>query len=163
MMTTTTSSVLTPQADGGLGGAGGLPILAKAPTGIRGLDEITGGGLPRGRPTLVCGPAGSGKTLFAMEFLVRGIIQFNEPGVFIAFEETHDDLVANVASLGFDLAALEADGLLVVDHVKVVAAELVEAGAWDLDGLFIRLGAAVAAGGASGVVIDTIETLFGAL
>ena len=139
-----------------------LPALAKAPTGIRGLDEVTGGGLPRGRPTLVCGSAGSGKTLLAMEFLVRGITEFNEPGVFVAFEETHDDLVANVASLGFDLAALERDNMLVVDHVSVVATEVVEAGDWDLDGLFIRLGAAIDAVGAKRVAIDTIETLFGA-
>jgi circadian clock protein KaiC len=139
----------------------GLAQLAKAPTGIRGLDEVTGGGLPRGRPTLVCGPAGSGKTLLAMEFLVRGITQFGEPGVFLAFEETRDDLVANVASLGFDLPAFEAAGTLVVDHVNVVAAELVEAGDWDLEGLFIRLGAAIDAVGARRVVIDTIETLFG--
>jgi len=141
----------------------GLAQLAKAPTGIRGLDEVTGGGLPRGRPTLVCGPAGSGKTLLAMEFLVRGITQFGEPGVFVAFEETRDDLVANVASLGFDLPAFEAAGSLVVDHVNVVAAELVEAGDWDLEGLFIRLGAAIDAVGARRVVIDTIETLFGVL
>jgi circadian clock protein KaiC len=161
-MATTASSVLMPRASQGLDAPDGLSVLAKAPTGIRGLDEVTGGGLPRGRPTLVCGPAGSGKTLLAMEFLVRGITQFDEPGVFIAFEETHDDLVANVASMGFDLATLEADGLLVVDHVNVVAAELVEAGDWDLDGLFIRLGAAIDAVGASRVVIDTIETLFGA-
>jgi circadian clock protein KaiC len=139
----------------------GLAQLPKAPTGIRGLDEVTGGGLPRGRPTLVCGPAGSGKTLLAMEFLVRGITQFGEPGVFVAFEETRDDLVANVASLGFDLPAFEAAGSLVVDHVNVVAAELVEAGDWDLEGLFIRLGAAIDAVGARRVVIDTIETLFG--
>jgi circadian clock protein KaiC len=136
--------------------------LAKAPTGIRGLDEVTGGGLPRGRPTLVCGSAGSGKTLLAMEFLVRGITEFNEPGVFVAFEETHDDLVANVASMGFDLAALERDGMLVVDHISVVATEVVEAGEWDLEGLFIRLGAAIDAVGAKRVAIDTIETLFGA-
>ena len=140
----------------------GLAQLAKAPTGIRGLDEVTGGGLPRGRPTLVCGPAGSGKTLLAMEFLVRGITQFGEPGVFVAFEETRDDLVANVASLGFDLPSLEAAGSLVVDHINVVSAELVEAGDWDLEGLFIRLGAAIDAVGARRVVIDTIETLFGA-
>jgi circadian clock protein KaiC len=144
------------------GAGNGLGQLAKAPTGIRGLDEVTGGGLPRGRPTLVCGPAGSGKTLLAMEFLVRGITQFGEPGVFVAFEETRDDLVANVASLGFDLPAFEAAGSLVVDHVNVVAAELVEAGDWDLEGLFIRLGAAIDAVGARRVVIDTIETLFGA-
>ena len=136
--------------------------LVKAPTGIRGLDEVTGGGLPRGRPTLVCGPAGSGKTLLAMEFLVRGITQFDEPGVFVAFEETREDLVANVASLGFDLAGFEADGKLTVDHVNVVAAELVAAGDWDLEGLFIRLGAAIDTVGAKRVVIDTIETLFGA-
>jgi circadian clock protein KaiC len=137
-------------------------VLPKAATGIRGLDEVTGGGLPRGRPTLVCGPAGSGKTLLAMEFLVRGITDFGEPGVFVAFEETREDLVANVASLGFDLAAFEADGMLVLDHVNVVASELVEAGDWDLDGLFIRLGAAIDSVGATRVVIDTIETLFGA-
>ena len=123
---------------------------------------MTGGGLPRGRPTLVCGPAGSGKTLLAMEFLVRGITDFGEPGVFVAFEETREDLVANVASLGFDLAAFEADGMLVLDHVNVVASELVEAGDWDLEGLFIRLGAAIDSVGATRVVIDTIETLFGA-
>src|ERR1700690_2532620 len=120
-----------------------LAALPKAATGIRGLDEVTGGGLPRGRPTLVCGPAGSGKTLLAMEFLVRGIVDFSEPGGFMAFEETREDLVANVASLGFGLAAFEADGMLVLDHVNVAASELVEAGAWDLDGLFIRLGAAI--------------------
>ena len=138
------------------------PGLPKAPTGIKGLDEVTAGGFPRGRPTLVCGPAGSGKTLLAMEFLVRGITQFDEPGVFVAFEETRADLIANVASLGFDLTQLEADGLLVVDHVNVVASELVEAGEWDLDALFIRLGAAIDQIGATRIVIDTIEVLFGA-
>jgi circadian clock protein KaiC len=136
--------------------------LPKTPTGIGGLDEVTGGGLPSGRPTLICGPAGSGKTLLAMEFLVRGITQYGEAGVFFAFEESRDDLVANVASLGFDLAQLEADGRLVLDHVNVVAAEMVETGAWDLEALFIRLGAAIDAVGAKRVVIDTIETLFGA-
>jgi circadian clock protein KaiC len=139
-----------------------LQTLAKAPTGIQGLDEVTQGGLPRGRPSLVCGPAGCGKTLLAMEFLVRGITQFGEPGVFVAFEETRDDLVANVASLGFDLAQLEADRMLVIDHVEVVAGEMMEAGEWDLEGLFIRLGASIDAVGATRVVIDTIETLFGA-
>ena len=135
--------------------------LAKTPTGIMGLDEVTGGGLPRGRPTLVCGPAGSGKTLLAMEFLVRGITRFSEPGVFVAFEETREDLVANVTSLGFDLSQFEADGKLVLDHVNVTSAEIVEAGEWDLDALFIRIGAAIDAVGATRVVIDTIETLFG--
>ena len=161
-MTTTEASRYDPQAARGNARPNGLTTLAKAPTGIRGLDEVTGGGLPRGRPTLVCGSAGSGKTLLAMEFLVRGITQFNEPGVFIAFEETREDLVANVASLGFDLAALERDGMLVVDHVSVVATEVVEAGDWDLEGLFIRMGAAIDRVGAKRVAIDTIETLFGA-
>jgi circadian clock protein KaiC len=137
--------------------------LPKAPTGINGLDEVTGGGLPRGRPTLVCGPAGCGKTLLATEFLVRGIVEFGEPGVFVAFEESREDLIANVASLGFDLAQLEAGGQLVIDHVNVVGAEIEEAGDWDLDGLFLRLGAAIDEVGAKRVVVDTIETLFGAL
>jgi len=136
--------------------------LPKAPTGIAGLDDVTGGGLPRGRPTLVCGPAGCGKTLLAIEFLVRGITQFDEPGVFVAFEESAADLTANMASLGFDLALLQADGLLVIDQVNVAGARLDETGDWDLDGLFLRLGAAVDAVGAKRVVIDTIENLFGA-
>jgi circadian clock protein KaiC len=139
-----------------------LPELQKTPTGISGLDEVTGGGLPTGRSTLICGPAGCGKTLMAMEFLVRGVTVYDEPGVFIAFEESTDDLVANFASLGFDLAAAEAAGLLVLDHVNVgnVAAE--ETGDWDLDGLFLRLGASIDRVGAKRIVIDTIETLFGA-
>jgi circadian clock protein KaiC len=136
--------------------------LPKAPTGISGLDEVTGGGLPRGRPTLVCGPAGCGKTLLAMEFLIRGITEFGEPGVFVAFEESAEDLAANVASLGFDLRQFEADGRLVLDHIDVVEGDMQEAGEWDLDGLFLRLGAAIDAVGAKRVVIDTIETLFGA-
>jgi circadian clock protein KaiC len=136
--------------------------LPKAPTGISGLDEVTGGGLPRGRPTLVCGPAGCGKTLLAMEFLVRGITEFHEPGVFVAFEESAQDLTENVASLGFDLAQLEADGQLVIDHVNVVGGQMEETGEWDLEGLFLRLGAAIDEIGARRIVIDTIETLFGA-
>jgi circadian clock protein KaiC len=136
--------------------------LPKSPTGIAGLDEVTGGGLPQGRSTLICGPAGCGKTLLAVEFLVRGITQFNEPGVFVAFEETADDLIANVKSLGFDLSKAEADGQLVIDHVRVIRGETEEAGDWDLDGLFLRLGAAIDAVGAKRVVVDTIETLFGA-
>ena len=119
-------------------------------------------GCPRGRPTLVCGPAGCGKTLIAMEFLVRGITEFDEPGVFVAFEETIADLRSNVASLGFDLAQLEADGHLMLDHVTLVHGDMEETGDWDLDGLFLRLGAAIDAVGAKRVVIDTIETLFGA-
>jgi circadian clock protein KaiC len=136
--------------------------LLKTPTGISGLDEVTGGGLPKGRPTLLCGPAGCGKTLIAMEFLVRGITEFNEPGVFVAFEETIEDLRSNVASLGFNLAKLEADGDLMLDHVTLIRGDMAETGDWDLDGLLLRLGAAVDAVGAKRVVIDTIEALFGA-
>ena len=136
--------------------------LRKAATGISGLDEVTGGGLPAGRPTLVCGPAGCGKTLLAMEFLVRGITEFGEPGVFIAFEESVDELVANVASMGFDLQQLQDDGLLAMDHVALAPSDLEVAGSWDLEGLFIRIGAAIDEVGAKRVVLDTIETLFGA-
>ncbi len=138
------------------------PALRKAPTGISGLDEVTSGGLPLGRPTLVCGPAGCGKTLLAMEFLVRGITEFGERGVFVAFEESVDELVQNVASLGFDLQQLQDDGLLAMDHIKLTAGDLEETGAWDLEGLFVRLGAAIDEVGATRVVLDTLETLFGA-
>jgi circadian clock protein KaiC len=136
--------------------------LRKAPTGISGLDEVTGGGLPLGRPTLVCGPAGCGKTLLAMEFLVRGITEFGEPGVFVSFEEPVDELVTNVVSLGFDLQQMQDDGLLVVDQVYLEPDDVQVSGAWDLEGLFIRLGAAIDEIGAKRVVLDTIETLFGA-
>ena len=138
------------------------PSLPKAPSGIHGLDEVTDGGLPRGRATLVCGPAGSGKTLLAMQFLVRGITDHGEPGVFVAFEESPKDLAANVASMGYDLDGLQAQGMLVVDRVDLPYGELVESGEWDLDGLFFRIGAAIDAVGAHRVVIDTLETLFGA-
>src|SRR5512142_644172 len=107
--------------------------LSKAPSGIGGFDEITGGGLPRGRPTLVCGGAGCGKTLFATEFLVRGAIEYGEPGVFMAFEETERELTANVASLGFDLRALQAKKKLVIDYVRVERAEIEETGEYDLE------------------------------
>ncbi len=136
-------------------------MLPKAPTGIAGLDEITGGGLPRGRPTLVCGTAGCGKTLLSMEFIVRGVTEFNEPGVFFAFEETADELAQNVRSLGFDVDALIADGKLAVEYVHVEPAEIEETGEYDLDGLFIRLGLAIDSIGAKRVVLDTIEALFG--
>jgi circadian clock protein KaiC len=141
------------------------PLLTELPktlTGISGLDEVTGGGLPRGRPTLVCGPAGCGKTLLAMEFLVRGITQYHEPGVFVAFEESAEDLMINVASLGFDLAEFEAEGKLVLDHFNVAGGTLEETGDWNLDGLFMRLGVAIDSVGAKRIVIDTIENLFGA-
>jgi circadian clock protein KaiC len=135
--------------------------VGKSPTGIDGLDEITGGGLPQGRPTLVCGSAGCGKTLFALEFLIRGCVEFGEHGVFIAFEETAEDLAKNVASLGFDLRKMEAEGLLAIDHIHVDPSEMLEAGAYDLEGLFLRLQLAIDSVGAKRVVIDTLETIFG--
>ena len=138
-------------------------MLKKAPTGISGLDEITGGGLPAGRPTLVCGSAGCGKTLLAMEFLVRGAMEFGEPGVFMAFEETADELAANVASLGFDLEALTAQGRIALDHVRVERSEIEETGEYDLEGLFIRLNYAIDRIGAKRVVLDTLESLFSGL
>lgn len=137
--------------------------LLKAPTGIQGLDEITGGGLPHGRPTLICGSAGCGKTLLAMEFLVRGAVQYNEPGVFMAFEETAKDLTQNVASLGFDLKDLIARKKLVLDFVYIERSEIQESGEYDLEGLFIRLGQAIDSIGAKRVVLDTIESLFAGL
>ncbi|HET9325322.1 MAG TPA: circadian clock protein KaiC [Candidatus Eisenbacteria bacterium] len=137
--------------------------IAKAPTGVAGLDEITGGGFPRGRPTLVCGSAGCGKTLLAIEFLVRGATQFDEPGVFIAFEETAEELTENVRSLGFDLEKLARQQKLLVDYVHIERSEIEEAGEYDLEGLFIRLGHAIDTIGAKRVVIDTIEVLFGGL
>ena len=137
--------------------------LPKAATGIEGLDEITNGGLPRGRPTLICGSAGCGKTLFAIEFLVRGATQFDEPGVFIAFEESAEELTQNVRSLGFDLDDLADQQRLIVDYVHVERSEIEEAGEYDLEGLFIRLGHAIDSIGAKRIVLDTIETLFGGL
>ncbi len=137
--------------------------LPKCPTGIQGLDEITDGGLPRGRPTLLCGGAGCGKTLLAAEFLVRGAVQFDEPGVLMCFEETEAELKANVASLGFDLADLIRRKKLVVDHVRVERSEIQETGEYDLEGLFVRLNHAIDSIGAKRVVLDTIEGLFAAL
>ena len=137
--------------------------LPKARTGIPGLDEITGGGFPAGRPTLVCGSAGCGKTLLAMEFLVRGAMEQGEPGVFIAFEETAEDLAQNVRSLGFDLDGLIRDNKIFVDYIHVDANEIEESGDYDLEGLFIRLGHAVDSIGAKRVVLDTIEVLFGGM
>lgn len=139
------------------------PQLPKAPTGIQGLDEITGGGLPKGRPTLICGGAGCGKTLLSMEFLVRGATEFNEPGVFMAFEEAAKDLAQNVASLGFDLKDLIARKKIVLDFVYIDRSEIEESGEYDLEGLFIRLGHAIDSIGAKRVVLDTIESLFGGL
>src|SRR6202795_711178 len=137
--------------------------LPKCPTGIQGLDEITGGGFPRGRPTLVCGGAGCGKTLFAAEFLVRGATQFGEPGVFMSFEETGAELKANVASLGFDLAGLVRRKKILLDHVHIERSEIEETGEYDLEGLFVRLNLAIDSIGAKRVVLDTLEALFAGL
>jgi circadian clock protein KaiC len=134
--------------------------LPKCPTGIQGLDEITEGGLPAGRPTLICGGAGCGKTLLAAEFIVRGVLEFNEPGVFMAFEETAHELTQNLRSLGFDLDELVAQNQILVDEVRVERNEIEETGEYDLEGLFIRLGHAIDSIGAKRVVLDTIETLF---
>jgi circadian clock protein KaiC len=138
-------------------------VLPKAPTGIPGMDEITGGGLPKGRPTLIAGAAGCGKTLFAMEFLVNGATQYDEPGIFVAFEENAEELTQNVASLGFDLKKLGRQKKLMIDHIRVERGEIEETGDYDLDGLFIRLGYAIDSIGAKRVVLDTIEVLFSAL
>jgi len=135
----------------------------KTPTGVDGLDEITDGGFPKGRPTLICGGAGCGKTLLSMQFLIKGITDFKEPGVFMSFEEPSDDLTLNVKSLGFNLEKLKADKKLVVDHVRVERSEIEEAGEYDLDGLFIRLGHAIDSIKAKRVVLDTIESLFAGL
>ena len=138
-------------------------LLPKCPTGIQGLDEITGGGLPRGRPTLVCGGAGCGKTLLAAEFLVRGATEFGEPGVLMAFEETEKELKANVSSLGFDLTGLVRRKKIVVDYVHIERSEVQESGEYDLEGLFVRLGHAIDSIGAKRVVLDTLEVLFASL
>lgn len=138
-------------------------ILPKSPTGIEGLDEITEGGFPKGRPSLICGSAGCGKTLMAMEFLVNGAVKYDEPGVFMAFEETADELAINVASLGFDVRDLIDQQKLKIDYVSVERSEIEETGEYDLEGLFIRLGYAIDKIGAKRVVLDTIENLFSGL
>ena len=135
--------------------------LAKALTGIAGLDSITHGGLPRGRPTLVCGGAGCGKTLLALEFLLRGAAEYDEPGLFVAFEETEAELIQNAASLGFNLPKLIAQKRLLIEYIHVERGEIEETGEYDLEGLFIRLGAAMEAVGARRVALDTLEALFG--
>ncbi|MDI6852250.1 MAG: circadian clock protein KaiC [Deltaproteobacteria bacterium] len=139
------------------------PKLAKCPTGIRGLDEITNGGLPRGRPTLVCGGAGCGKTLLGMEFIVRGAVEYGEPGVFMSFEEGVEELIQNMASLGFELEDLKEKRKIFLDFVFIERHEIEETGEYDLEGLFIRLASAVDAIGAKRVVLDTIEALFAGL
>ncbi|MHB1261631.1 MAG: circadian clock protein KaiC [Thermoplasmatota archaeon] len=145
------------------GRSAALRGLAKAPTGIVGLDALTGGGLPRGRCTLVCGGPGTGKTLLGAEFLVRGARDMGEPGVIMTFEESPRDLEENVASLGFDLKALQKAGKIVIDQVIVDRAEIEEAGAFDLEGLFLRIGYAVDKVGAKRILLDTVESLFSVL
>ena len=138
-------------------------LLPKSPTSIQGFDEITGGGLPKGRATLVCGGAGCGKTLFAMEFIVRGVTQHNEPGVFLSFEETEKELAANVSSLGFDLDDLVRRKKIWVEHIHLERAENEQSGEYDLEGLFIRIHHAIESIGAKRVVLDTLESLFSGL
>ena len=134
--------------------------LEKSPTGIKGLDEITEGGLPRGRTTLVCGTAGCGKTLLSMQFLAGGALKYGEPGVFMAFEENADDLTKNFSSMGFGLERLIEENRILIDHVRIDPSEIEETGDYDLEGLFIRLGTAIDSIGAKRVVLDTIEVLF---
>ena len=138
-------------------------IFPKTPTGVDGLNEITGGGFPKGRPTLICGSAGCGKTVLAIQFLIKGITEYNEPGVFMSFEESAKDLTQNVKSLGFDLEKLIAQKKLKVDFVSVDRTEIQETGEYDLEGLFIRLNHAIDSIGAKRVVLDTIESLFSGL
>ena len=140
-----------------------MKTLSKAKTGINGLDEITGGGLPQGRPTLICGGPGCGKTIMSMEFIVRGAVEFNEPGVFMAFEEKAEELAENVASLGFDLEKLQKTKKLRLDYVHIDRSEIEETGEYDLEGLFIRLEHAINSIGAKRIVLDTIENLFAGL
>ena len=137
--------------------------IPKSPTGIQGLDEITNGGLPKGRATLVCGGAGSGKTLLATSFLINGAQRFGEPGVLVTFEENGDELASDVASLGFDLPGLVEEGKLFVDYVRIDRSEIEETGEYDLEGLFVRLDHAIRSTGARRIVLDTIESLFSGL
>jgi circadian clock protein KaiC len=134
--------------------------LPKTATGIYGLDEITQGGIPTGRPTLLCGDAGCGKTLMSLEFIIKGAVEFNEPGVFMAFEERTQDLEMNVRSLGFDLAKLQKDKMIRLEYIHVDTSEITESGEYDLEGLFLRLGHAIDSIGAKRVVLDTLESLF---
>jgi circadian clock protein KaiC len=137
--------------------------IAKSPTGVQGLDEITNGGLPSGRPTLICGGAGSGKTLLAASFLLNGVVRYGEPGVLMTFEETSEELASDAASLGYDVDKMLAEGKLVIDYVRVERSEIEETGEYDLEGLFVRLEHAVNSVGAKRIVLDTIESLFAGL
>ncbi|MDD1712262.1 MAG: KaiC 1, partial [Methanoregulaceae archaeon] len=136
------------------GATAGTAELEKIPSGIKGFDDITGGGLPKGRPSLISGGPGCGKTLFAMEFIIRGIADYQEPGVFVAFEENIDDLKKNFKSMGFDLDDLVRRKKLVLDHIAIDRSEIEETGEYDLEGLFIRLGSMIDEVGAKRVAID---------
>ncbi|MBF0495483.1 MAG: circadian clock protein KaiC, partial [Deltaproteobacteria bacterium] len=135
-------------------------VLKKCKTGIKGLDEITDGGLPEGRPTLVCGGAGCGKTLLAMEFIIRGAIEYNEPGAFISFEENKEELIQNVASLGWDLNKLIEEKKIIISYIYIEPSEIEEAGEYDLEGLFVRMDRAINSIGVKRVVMDTLEAVF---
>ncbi len=151
---TTTENAVTDSKD---------EVLEKSPTGIQGFDEITFGGLPKGRPTIIIGGPGSGKTLFAMEFLVNGAMKYGEPGVFVSFEETEKDLQQNTASLGFRLGSLAEEGKLTIDYIRIERSEIEETGEYNLDGLFILLKDSIDSIGAKRIALDTIETLFSGL
>lgn len=138
-------------------------LIEKCPTGIAGVDEITNGGVPRGRATLVCGSAGSGKTMLGTEFLARGVLRFREPGVLVTFEEAVGEYCRNATSIGFDLKRLIRQGMLVIDHIRADRRDYQETGAYDLEGLFVRIGHAIDTIGARRVVIDSLESLFGAI
>ena len=138
------------------------PSLAKVATGIDGFDDVTGGGLPQGRPTLVCGGPGCGKTLFALQFLVHGAAR-GESGVFVTFEETEEDILKNAASLGYDVAGLIERKRLALEYIRVERSEIEETGEYDLEGLFIRLDHALRTTRARRIVLDTIESLFAGL
>lgn len=140
-----------------------VKAISKSKTGIAGLDEITMGGIPAGRPTLICGGPGCGKSLFCIEFLVNGATSFNEPGVLLTFEEKTEEIIQNVASLGFDLVKMQKEKKIKLDYVHILRREIEETGEYDLDGLFIRLQHAIDSIGAKRVVLDTIENLFSGL
>lgn len=161
--TRTSSSARAPNGARSPRATAQLPVLQKVATGIGGFDEVTHGGLPLGRTSLVCGAAGCGKTLFGMQFLIRGALDYGEPGAFVAFEESEEDLAKNVASLGFDVQQLQRKKLLSVDHIRVERQEIEENGDYDLEGLFIRLGLALDSVKAKRLVIDTLETVFGGM
>jgi circadian clock protein KaiC len=137
--------------------------IQKSLTGIQGFDDITGGGLPRYRPTILLGNTGSGKTIMAMEFLINGITMHNEPGVFMAFEEDPEELAVNVSSLGYDLNKHVSENNLYVEHVEISPVENFETGKYDLEGLFVRIAHAIDKVKAKRIVLDSLDSLFSGL